>query len=55
MRVAARANLGVVGLASLGLARPTAAILLSHGTTVAAAGLSAARPDLWGVKGPAHA
>jgi Cu2+-exporting ATPase len=55
MRVAARANLGVVGLASLGIARPTAAILLSHGTTVAAAGLSAARPDLWAVKGPAHA
>jgi Cu2+-exporting ATPase len=54
MRVAARANLGVVALASLGLARPTATILLSHGTTVAAAGLTAARPEPWGVKGRAH-
>jgi len=41
--VAARANLGVVGLASVGLARPLASILLSHGTTVAAALVTAAR------------
>jgi Cu2+-exporting ATPase len=43
MGVAARANLAVVGLASLGLARPMTSILLSHGTTVAAAALNAAR------------
>jgi heavy metal translocating P-type ATPase len=43
--VAARANLGVVGLASLGLARPVASILLAHGTTVAAATVTAARAD----------
>jgi Cu2+-exporting ATPase len=43
--VAARANLGVVGLASLGLARPVTSILLSHGTTVAAAAVNAARPE----------
>ena len=43
--VAARANLGVVGLASLGLARPVTSILLSHGTTVAAAAVTAARPE----------
>jgi heavy metal translocating P-type ATPase len=54
MRVAARANLGVVGLASLGFARPAAAILLSHGSTVAAAGLMAARPDLWNVQKRTH-
>ena len=48
--IAAQANLVVVGLASFGLARPVASILLSHGTTVAAAlvnasrGRSAARP-----------
>ena len=42
--VAARANLGVVGLASFGLARPVTSILLSHGTTVGAAALTAARP-----------
>jgi len=41
--VAARANLGVVGLASLGWARPLTSILLSHGTTVAAAVVTAAR------------
>ena len=41
--VAARANLGVVGLASFGWARPLASILLSHGTTVAAAVVTAAR------------
>jgi len=43
MGVAARANMAVVGLASLGLARPLASILLSHGTTVAAAALNASR------------
>ncbi len=31
--VASRANLGVVGLASFGLARPVTSILLTHGTT----------------------
>jgi Cu2+-exporting ATPase len=41
--VAARANLGVVGLASFGWARPLTSILLSHGTTVAAAMITAAR------------
>lgn len=41
--IAARANLGVVGLASLGWARPLTSILLSHGTTVAAALLAATR------------
>ena len=41
--VAARANLGVVGLASFGWARPLTSILLSHGTTVAAAMVTAAR------------
>jgi manganese/zinc-transporting P-type ATPase C len=42
---AARANLGVVALASFGLARPVTSILLSHGTTIAAAALTAARPE----------
>src|SRR5262245_20091512 len=41
--VAAWANLGVVGLASLGWARPLTSILMSHGTTVAAAVATAAR------------
>ena len=35
--IAARANLLVVALASFGFARPVASILLTHGTTVAAA------------------
>ena len=35
--IAARANLMVVGLAPFGFARPVASILLTHGTTVAAA------------------
>jgi P-type E1-E2 ATPase len=43
LRVASRANLALVGLASLGWARPITSILLSHGTTVAAAIVSAAR------------
>jgi Cu2+-exporting ATPase len=43
LRVASRANLAVVGLASFGWARPITSILLSHGTTVAAAIVSAAR------------
>jgi Cu2+-exporting ATPase len=55
MRVAARANLGVVGLASFGFARPAASILLAHGTTVAAAAINAARPDLWHGKTTSHA
>jgi heavy metal translocating P-type ATPase len=37
LRVAGAANLAVLGLASFGLARPFTSILLSHGTTVAAA------------------
>jgi P-type E1-E2 ATPase len=37
LQIAAGANLGVVGLASLGLARPMASILISHGVTVGAA------------------
>jgi Cu2+-exporting ATPase len=37
LRVAGVANLAVLGLASFGLARPFTSILLSHGTTVAAA------------------
>jgi heavy metal translocating P-type ATPase len=41
--IAARANLAVVGLASFGLARPVTSILLSHGTTVAAALLNTTR------------
>jgi len=41
LRIAARANLLVVGLASFGFARPVVSILLSHGTTVAAAMLNA--------------
>jgi heavy metal translocating P-type ATPase len=43
MGIAARANLAVVGLASFGLARPVASILLSHGVTVGAAIATAAR------------
>jgi heavy metal translocating P-type ATPase len=43
--IAARANLGVVGLASLGWSRPLTSILLSHGTTVGAALVTAARGD----------
>src|SRR6266446_6911417 len=41
LRIAARANLLVVGLASFGFARPVVSILLSHGTRVAAAMLNA--------------
>jgi len=42
--VASRANLVVVALASFGLARPLTSILLSHGSTVAAAvGIAAGR------------
>src|SRR3989442_678291 len=37
VNIAARASLGVVGLASLGLAKPLASILLTHGITVGAA------------------
>src|SRR5262249_10621777 len=50
LNLASRANLAVVGLASFGLARPVTSILLSHGSTVAgaivtAAGASAGLPD----------
>jgi len=41
LRIAGAANLAVVGLASFGLARPLASILISHGVTVAAAIVSA--------------
>jgi Cu2+-exporting ATPase len=37
LTIASGANLGVVGLASLGLARPLTSILISHGVTVGAA------------------
>src|SRR5262245_35806259 len=37
LNIASKANMAVAGLASFGLARPTVSILLSHGTTVAAA------------------
>jgi Cu2+-exporting ATPase len=46
--IAARANLAVVGLASLGLARPLTSIALSHGTAVVAAVLSSSG------RSPAH-
>jgi heavy metal translocating P-type ATPase len=39
--IASKANMVVVGLASFGLARPVVSILLSHGTTVAAAMVNA--------------
>jgi manganese/zinc-transporting P-type ATPase C len=41
--IAARANLVVVGLASFGFARPVMSVLLSHGTTVAAALVNSTR------------
>jgi Cu2+-exporting ATPase len=41
--IAARANLGVVGLASFGLARPLTSILISQGVTVGAALATLAR------------
>jgi Cu2+-exporting ATPase len=41
LRIAAHANLAVVGLASFGFTRPVLSILLSHGTTVATALLEA--------------
>jgi heavy metal translocating P-type ATPase len=43
LRIAAHANLVVVGLASFGLARPVVSLLLSHGTTVGAALVDAIR------------
>jgi P-type E1-E2 ATPase len=45
LRIAAQANLVVVGLASFGVARPVVSLLLSHGTTVAAALLTATRAE----------
>ncbi|HEY7654086.1 MAG TPA: heavy metal translocating P-type ATPase [Methylomirabilota bacterium] len=42
--IASRANMVVVGLASFGFARPVLSILLSHGSTVAAAMINAGRP-----------
>jgi Cu2+-exporting ATPase len=44
LHIASQANLAVVGLASFGLASPVTSILLSHGSTVAAAIAMAARP-----------
>ncbi len=44
LHIASRANLAVVGLASFGLANPVTSILVSHGTTVAAAIATARRP-----------
>jgi P-type E1-E2 ATPase len=41
--ITARANLLVVGLASMGIVRPVMSILLSHGTAVAAALLNSTR------------
>jgi len=43
LHIASQANLAVVGLASFGLASPVTSILLSHGSTVAAAIAIAAR------------
>jgi P-type Cu2+ transporter len=45
LEIASYANLAVVGLASFGLATPTTSILVSHGTTVAAAMAAATRSD----------
>jgi len=45
LQIASYANLAVVGLASFGLATPVTSILLSHGTTVAAAIATAVHPD----------
>lgn len=50
--IAARANLGVVGLASLGLAPPLASILISHGVTVGAALATLAGARRPGPSGP---
>ena len=47
LQAASRANLAIVGLASFGLARPVTSILLSHGSTVAAALGSAAGGASW--------
>lgn len=47
LQVASRTNLGIVGLASFGLARPVTSILLSHGTMVAAALGTAAGGASW--------
>src|SRR5262249_8949438 len=41
--IAARANMLVVGLASFGVARPVGSILITHGTTAAAALLTTSR------------
>ena len=53
--IASRANIVVVGLASFGFARPVLSILLSHGSTVAAAMVNAGRTGSGGpspVKSP---
>ncbi|MGH7348908.1 MAG: heavy metal translocating P-type ATPase [Candidatus Rokuibacteriota bacterium] len=49
--IASRGNMAVVGLASFGFARPVLSILLSHGSTVAAAMITAGRtaPSVPGV------
>jgi len=53
LEVASGANLVVVGLASFGLARPLASILLSHGSAVAAAIGSAVQQEWAGRSRPA--
>jgi heavy metal translocating P-type ATPase len=45
LRIAAQANLLTVGLASFGFVQPVVSIVLSHGSTVAAAILNTARGD----------
>jgi heavy metal translocating P-type ATPase len=50
--IAAQANLAVVGLASFGFARPMTSILLSHGTTVAAAIINTARAESFAPMAP---
>ncbi|PYO01191.1 MAG: hypothetical protein DMD91_08325 [Candidatus Rokuibacteriota bacterium] len=44
VNIAAQANLGVVGLASFGLAKPLASILLTHGITLGAAIITTRQP-----------
>jgi P-type E1-E2 ATPase len=46
--IASHASMAVVGLASFGLARPAVSILLSHGTTVAAAIMNARQGPTFG-------
>jgi Cu2+-exporting ATPase len=52
--IAARANLLVVGLASFGFVRPVASILLTHGTTIAAALMNTSRGGRVAMQSPAR-